>query len=161
MNKKGFLLGEETLKIVVAVICIIFLIFLLVSVYYAVTGGQKSKEAASILNGANGLTKEIERINLGGTPKPDGFFVPNPVSWYVFSFIGEDKKPNLCTGKDCLCICKNIIINIFDRQIKDCDDKGACAIVQNLKGFNKIGIDRKGIWLSIEKINGEIEIKKK
>lgn len=165
MNKKGFLLGEETVKIVVAVICIIFLIFLLVSVYYAVTGGQKSKEAAASLNGANGLAKYVESINAGAVPRADGFPVPNPVGWYIFSFVGENKKPNLCTGKNCLCICKKVLVNpfnIFDnRQIQLCDDNGACAVVENLMEFNKIGIDRKITWLLIEKINGQIEIRKK
>ncbi len=160
MNKRGFLLGEETIKIVVAVIAIVFLIALLASIYFSVTGSQKIKEAQSIVSGENGLTKEIDRINLGGEPKEQGFFIPNPSEWYIFSFTGI-KKPNLCAGDNCVCICGKVLVDIFDGQIKECDKKGVCSIVQNLKEFQQIKIEKTGVFVSINKINGIIEVNKK
>lgn len=164
-NKRGNLLPEEVLKIVIAVICIGFLIFLLVSLYFSVTGEQKKKEAeASMKDEQGGLAAEITRINNGGVPKEQGHLIPNPPGWYVFSFVGEDLKPNLCTGSNCICICENVVVNIFNwqkRQINKCDDKGSCAVVSNLKKFDKIKIGNKGTYILIKKINNEIEITRK
>ncbi len=160
MNRKGFLLGEETLKIVVAVICIVFLIYLLVSIYFSMSGAENIKFAQAIVNGEHGIAEEINRINLGGEYASQGFLVPNPSGWYIFSFAGE-KKPNLCTGQNCLCVCGNELVNIFDRQIKQCDAKGACFIVPNLKEFEKIKIEKAGTTIFIQKVNEYIEIRKK
>ncbi len=162
MNKKGNLLPEEVLKIIIAVICIGFLIFLLVSLYFSVTGGEKKKEAEASMKSENGLAKEIERINLGGETKEQGHPVLNPAGWYIFSFTGEDLKPNLCAGNNCICICENVAVNFFNpqkRQVEKCDDKGSCTSVSNLKSFEKIKIESKGkTYLLIRKINNEIEV---
>ena len=31
---------------------------------------------------------------------------PSPVGWWVFGFVSPEKKPNICSGESCLCICK-------------------------------------------------------
>jgi hypothetical protein len=157
-SKKGFLLGEETLKIIIAVICIIFLVILVTSLYFSLTGSQDSKFAEA----SKGLIfQEITRVNNGGIVNPQGLLVPNPAGWYIFSFLGNDKKPNLCAGQNCICLCRNILINIFDRQIKECDSKGTCSVVPTLKGFDKIKIENAGTFISIQKVNNQIEIAKK
>ena len=157
-NKYGFLLGEETLKIIIAVICIGFLVFLLTSLYFSLSGKQDSKYAEGSLNL---VSDEIKRINAGGEINPAGIQIPNPSGWYLFGFVGEDKKPNLCSGKNCVCICKNLLINIFDRQLKSCDSEGICSTVSNLNSFPKIKIGADGTWVSIQKLNNLIEIAKK
>ena len=152
-NKEGTtLLPEEVLKIVVAVICIGFLVFLLVSIYLSATGDQKKKQAQEIMNNANGLKAEIERINAGGETNEQGFLVANPSGWYVFSFTNGEIKPNSCAEENCICICENV---------EKCDDKGSCAVVPNLNKFESIKIEKGGIALLITKGNGEIEISRK
>jgi hypothetical protein len=158
MNKRGFLLGEETLKIIVAVVCIIFLVILVTSLYFSLTGAQDAKYAEA----SKGLIfQEITRVNNGGIPTANGTLIPNPAGWYVFSFVGGDKKPNLCAEQNCICLCRNILINIFDRQIKECDSKGTCSVVPTLISFEKIKIENSGTFISIQKINNEIQIAKK
>jgi len=164
-NKKGNLLPEEVLKIVVAVICIGFLIFLLVSLYFSLTGGQKKKEAEASMNL---ISKEIIRIDNDGEYNSQGFPVPNPSGWYIFSFTEGEIKPNLCAGENCICICENVWLNQnlpFNnwqkRQVERCDDKGSCTVVSNLKKFDKIKIEKGGIAILIGKINSEIQITKK
>jgi len=51
INKKGFLLAEETLKIVVAVISITFLIYFLTSLYFARIDGENLRKAEAVLKG--------------------------------------------------------------------------------------------------------------
>ncbi|MEK6826969.1 MAG: hypothetical protein AABX99_00615 [Nanoarchaeota archaeon] len=158
-DKRGFLLGEETLKIIIAVIGIVFLVFLLASVYFNLTGAQDKKYADASMN--NILLKEVARVNSGAEVKPEGIQIPNPAGWDLLSFVQGDKRPNSCTGQDCICLCQDIKIDIFDRQIKNCDDKGVCSVIPNLKKFDKITIGNSGTWISVQKINDEIVIAKK
>jgi hypothetical protein len=157
-NKRGFLLGEETLKIIIAVICIGFLVFLLTSVYFSFSGDQNSKYAEASLDLISG---EINRINTGGEINSEGIQIPNPSGWVLLGFAEEDKKPNLCSGENCICICKNILVDVFDRQIKSCDSKGFCSVTPSLNKFSKIKIKNDGSWILIQKINGLIEIVEK
>ncbi len=167
MNKRGDegLLPEELVRLVLAVICILALVALLVALYFTITGNQNKKYAEdSMKDEQGGLAAEIIRINNAGAPKEQGQPVPNPSGWYIFSFVGGELKPNLCTGNNCVCICESVRANIFDwkkRQVNKCDDKGSCTLVSNLKKFDKIKIERGGTALLIRKINSEIEITRK
>jgi hypothetical protein len=158
MNKKGFLLGEETVKIVIAVVCIVFLIALLVTVYLSVSGDQQSIEAKASME--NVLVKEIKGVDAGGQVRPEGILIPNPAGWSLFSFIEGDKKPNLCAGDNCICICQNTI-NLFNWQINACDKRGTCYVSSKLKKFDAIKIEKSGTPVLVQKINDFIYISKK
>src|SRR3989338_170905 len=101
MNKRGFLLAEETLKMIIAAICILFLIYFLVSLYFGKVKKQELKEAQESLSRIANITKSIERgeISIGNV---SGI---NPDGWSLFGFI-QNKKPNSCAGKPCICICE-------------------------------------------------------
>ena len=49
-NKKGFLLAEETLKIILALICIVFLVYFLVYLYFSNVDSKKLEQAKSSLD---------------------------------------------------------------------------------------------------------------
>ncbi len=161
-NKKGFLLGSETLKIIIAVVCIIFLIALLFSLYYSVTGQEKVKQAQE---SKDKISLEIARVNNGGEFLEQGIHIPNPSDWFIMSFVGEDKKPNLCTGQNCLCICEGVFLGFdpfnFNLQIKKCDKEGACRVVSNLQKFDEIEIEKNGVNVLITKTDSGIEVAKK
>jgi hypothetical protein len=159
-DKKGFLLTSEVLKIIVAVVCIGFLVYFLVSLYFANLVDEKTRIAEGVLNGDNGIGKEIERLNAGGEPDVNGFHVQGPVGWHLFSFVGVD-KPNSCLDSNCVCICSRTLINLFKNQVKKCDKNGACLPVSNLKEFSPIKISRGGIFVSINEVEEFIEIKRK
>ena len=156
-DKRGNILPEETLKIIIAVIGIIFLVFLLTSVYFSLTGAQNLKYAV-----ASGelIQNEIQRLNLGGNYSSEGILIPNPSGWNILSYTGN-KKPNSCSGEDCLCICKNILIDIFDRQLTECDKGGTCSVISGLNNFGKIKIGNSGTWLLIKKADNGFEITEK
>ena len=160
-NRRGELLTEETLKIVIAVICIIFLVILVTSIYFALSGSQDAKyaEASKTL-----ISNEITRVNNGGIPSPSGLLVPNPSGWSIFSFVSNDPKPNLCTGENCLCICERLaigIVNVDSRIAQKCDDKGTCIVIPTLEKFGEIKIENAGTFISVQKINNAITIAKK
>jgi hypothetical protein len=156
MNKKAFLLGEETLKIIIAVIAISFLIYFLVTLYYSNVNDKKVKQAEETLL----RTEEI--INGIFNEEVIEQDLVNPSGWYLFGFTA-DSKPNSCGGKNCLCICDNAWDTKegkFQRQEQKCDEKGFCLKVDNLvSGDFKINIKGDKItFISVHKIENEVVI---
>ncbi len=155
-NKRGMLLTEEVIKIVIAVIGIALLVYLLAALYYNKTTGEKLRQAEEILNGESEGSIKTAIQNLD-TINPKEILISNPTSWHVFGF-AEDKKPNSCTGKNCICICARTL-DIFDKQIKQCDKKGACLVVENLNAFEHFKIKRGELTsITISKSNNKISI---
>ncbi len=159
MNKKAFLLAEETLKIVVAVICIVFLAYFLTSLYLSKTGGEKARFANDVLNTIAG------KINL----LQDGDFfeqdIPNPQGWHLFGF-SDSVKPNSCLGENCICICPYAFDyqDRFNRQQKKCDNKGGCLVIEELRDVPldiKITGTNPLLYIKVEKDNGRVLISKK
>ncbi|VVB83470.1 Uncharacterised protein [uncultured archaeon] len=160
-NKKGFLLGEETIKIVVAVICIGFLVLLLVSIYFSLSGEEGVKQAAASME--NLVKPAINQVNSGEVElSSKEITIPNPQLWHLFSFTEGDKKPSSCLKTNCVCICMKTsdISNFFNKnaQIDQCDDKGSCYSLNTIKHFETIQIGTTGISILIKNVNGGIEI---
>ena len=123
-DRKGFLLAEETLKIIIAVICVVFLIYILVAVYNSNTSAKKIEEAKGVLLRFEEI---ISFLKEGAIESQDVF---NPKGWHIYSFMEE--RPNSCLNENCICICDNSLIEQIKSQEKKCDEKGACLIVPNL-----------------------------
>ncbi len=152
-NKKGFLLGEETIKIIIALICIVFLVYLLVSLYYSRVHEEKLRQAQSTLNGdgSSSIKTIISRVT-NGQGNIDGnsesLLIHNPKGWTIFSYAGNTAKPNSCKGKSCACICdeinslslKAISYTKEERQVLECDENGACLNIESLRSFPNIKI---------------------
>ena len=110
------LLTEQTLKIVIAVICIGFLVGFLVSLYFNSTKSQNLEFAESSLNF---LVKEIK----AGQTSVE---IYNPKGWTISSWPFEKKIPNLCSNRgweNCICICETPLLGDF---VETCDKKGIC-----------------------------------
>ncbi len=159
-NKKGILLAEETVKIVVALIAIIFLAYFLASLYFSKVNGDNMRKAEAILERIGDIINNLKESEI---QQPD---IPNPQGWYLFSFT-EDIKPNSCLGKSCICICDKILIpdNPFTgvvekRQAFECSEGGKCIGVDKIRKFGEIEIKNpKDLTIiSIKKENGEILI---
>lgn len=135
-GKKGFLLGEETLKIIIAIVGILLLVYLVVSIYY----GNKNKEKNQA---EDSLERISEEIDAGAT----SVSIYNPEGWRIVSWPYDNKIPAACSSEKwqkCLCICPGIgllgtaiAITPFsetsDEFLEVCDKKGAC--VYNKKGL--------------------------
>ena len=121
MNKKGFLLAEETLKIIIALISLGFLVYFLGALYFA---NQDSKELEQAKASLEFLVKEIndgrkEVTIFNPSPSFDNFGVVIG-AWDLISFSSGKTMPNSCSNlkwNSCLCICK---------EVDDCDEKGIC-----------------------------------
>ena len=122
MNKKGFLLGEETLKIVLAVIAIGFLVFFLVSLYSSHTQ-TKDLELAEA-----SLEHLIEGIDLGNQEIEIYNPVGGAINWFILSWPFNDFIPNTCSNvgwENCICICKGGRKG-EERFVSRCDEGGIC-----------------------------------
>jgi len=109
MNKKGFqLLSETTLKILIAVICIGFLVYLGYKIYDSVYGNEDVKKAQTFVKE---LESKINAFKSSDLTEMTYMGFP-PAGWYLKSFdIAKEGHPaNQCVGKftSCLCICSVI-----------------------------------------------------
>ena len=154
--KKGMLLTEEVLKMIIAVIGLVLLSYFLISFFYSDAKAKKQKEALSSLDE---ISQIIANIGVSG----GNVTVLQTQSWTLFGFINENKKPNSCSGQACLCICPDVLADFFDRQIKKCDKTGACLVVSNLEDFKDIKIQpykKETTNININELNGKIYITK-
>ena len=119
-NKRAMLLAEETLKIVIAVICIGFLAGFLASLYFGHKGSGDLKFADEsldyLVNGINSEETEVE--------------IYNPKGWSILSWPYDGKIPFSCSNvgwESCICICKTPFFKGTGNFLKNCDKKGLCS----------------------------------
>jgi hypothetical protein len=103
MNKRGFLLGEETVKIILAVIAILFLILFIVYLYNNFTQNK------DLTNAKSSLANLVSQINSGATQVN----IYNPPDWIIISWPqqigGTVVSFDQCTKNgwsNCLCFCQ-------------------------------------------------------
>jgi hypothetical protein len=131
MKKKGFLLAEQVVKIVIALIGLSFLLYFLSSLYFNKIDLENQEKAADYLLRSTESLKNFIENSL--SEENTEFFNPNvPNGWYLFSYTGSAEKPNRCDRKNCLCVCDNVW-DFNGAQIKQCNEKGSCLPVYNLK----------------------------
>ena len=159
------LLAEETLKTLIAVIVIVFLVYFLANLYLGKLKDDTMKKSEQLLISSDQSIKNvIESLEEGESKN----LILQRVSafgdnWHLFSFTGSEEKPNACAGKNCLCICDDVPSEILKTQANECNKNGVCAIVSNLKN-EKISVELQEDFaaeISISKQNKEVSITKK
>lgn len=158
-NKRGFLLAEETLKIVIALICIVFLAYFLIALYFGGINEVDFQQAKkTLIDSSESVKKTVDGLDEG---QMKTMFLANPIGWRFLSFT-KNPRPKSCAG-NCLCICRktNEVTDYFTKQSAKCDEKqsGICFTQQNLeqRDFN-IEMKKDLTKISIKKINGKISI---
>jgi len=96
-SKRGFLLGEFTLKTIIAVMSLVLLLYLLFSFYSSFTTNKN-------ILAAQGVLDKIEegKVVVGGGEEFI-YSLITPKNWIIGSY--EDIFVGNCIGK-CLCVCK-------------------------------------------------------
>ena len=136
-EKRGMLLVEETLKMIIAVIALGFLVYFLVSLYFSKVQGNELIQAQADVNLLNNAIKNQESSEV---------ILNNPIGWNLFSFI-EKPVLNACANENCLCVCDEVLIDSFilfdeNRQFDECNEDGACVVVKGLESFEPIEIEK-------------------
>jgi len=160
-NKKGFLLGEYTLKIIIAVLCILLLLYLLSVLYSSFTDEKNFNRAKETLDNLN--EKMVDA-------KTSAVSLPllEPNGWRLISYIGLE-KPEACT-KNCICLCEDVKTGRFkkayiwaDTQIEKCNIRGVCKNFDdkieefNIKLRNNVDIEYKDEGFVISESENENE----
>jgi len=141
MNKKGFLLAEETLKIVLAVISIGFLVYFLYALYFANQGNEELEQAEA------SLEYLIEQINFGS----ETVEIYNPeddlLTFWQIAFFDSSREyiPESCKSQkwdSCVCICgPSSLSKDEESAVKTCDTNGACGELSDIYNVNTEDID--------------------
>ena len=156
MNKKGFLLAEETLKIILAVISIGFLVYFLGALYFANQNSEKLEQAKAslefLINEINSMKEEIREVQIYN---PEGWVIsswPHKVLKGTPGFREEvNDIPNSCSNlnwENCICICEDTIA--LNLEGSDCDNKGKCMESDYSVEGDVIKIDEVPLTLNIK-----------
>lgn len=155
MNKKGMLLASETLKIVVAAICIGFLIYLLSALYFANSDKKSIEEASGQLEKIKVIINNFDSGNLSGD-----VYALAPNDWGIYSFNQGEIKPNACANVNCICFCEDVYDDFFNGQFKKCNKQSVCLANERFLEFEDIEfVDGGKTSIKISKENGRILVK--
>ncbi len=115
MNKKGFLLGEFTLKVVIAVLCILILVFLVFKIYSTLTTKPDFEQEQATLD------RVVERVRLvaGSSVERESYVLLEPRGWSLV-YDPKERPQEGCLGLKCLCLCE---------KENACDKVGVCESI--------------------------------
>jgi len=153
-RKRGFLLAEETLKLIIAVIAIGFLAYFLVSLYFSARTSEKLEQAKET------LPFLISEMKAGRTSvdiyNPDNWFLgiwPHEVEKGIIFKERKIELPKTCSNlglETCICICEK-------DSAESCDEEGICLDnEQFLIEGDSILIKDPPITLNIDQTNKRI-----
>ena len=181
MKHKGkFLIGEHTIEIIVAVLCLIILVYVGFRLYGAATTKNASEKAQAHMDQINEIIKTINN----GESKPYFLYSPNDwaiIGWPSLSFdlvsifgpttsrpgniqqYSEKDIPKTCSDKGwsrCLCICEGIESDAKSNNLASCDFSKICIKIDKElfvgdDGFIQI---ENGKWLNISLIENKLII---
>jgi len=145
MRKRGALLPEEVVKIVISLIVIALLVVLLSKLYFNSVQNKELEQAKASLENL------IEQI--GGGAEEVTIFNPEYLAIMSWPYLAEGKYPKDCSKKSCLCICNipnnhNLLFAAFNRQnvrelfIDECNTLGVC--IENPEEFVISKLDQQG-----------------
>lgn len=168
INKKGILLSEG-IRIILAVIAILLLIYLAVQLSSIFTRKSEQEQAKESMNG---LIDEIRAVE-NGQKSESQLFIESPNDWWIIAWpYKEDRrKPKQCKGDYCVCICPipdytKADVPSLDNSLDFCSSIGVCedvskktktiyeskpegTFVNIVKGFISLFKDVKNIPLDI------------
>jgi len=156
-GKSGFLLAEETIKIIIALICLVFLIYVLTSIYYSNKNSKDLKLAQASLDHlvleVDAGETEVELYN----PITNGI-APFRTHWYAFTWSNNGVFPNSCSTlgwERCVCICgfKSFSGFTLKRASETCDDRGVCKELKKdlrIKSSGSFGVIGSDIGFEIK-----------
>lgn len=148
-GKRGMLLASETLKLIIAMLCIGFLVYFLGALYFTSSGGQEKQVASDLMERIQEVFASLD----AGNNTEGNLSELTPEGWMIISYTEEDDViPNVCVGKNCLCICDEVLVDasgILDRQVSECDESGVCEVTPNLMELPDIEIEGSGSFTSI------------
>ena len=148
-DKKGILM-EETLKIIVAVVCIVALVYLAFSLYGIFTQKKLVEQARATVT--NIIDKA--RVMKEGATAP--YLVESPNKWYIviFSKGFVEKMPLQCSLiQTCLCMCEKPTVESCDGT-KTCKESAVALSTNDKEIFTR----EVPLVLNLKKLGGIVSL---
>jgi hypothetical protein len=124
-DKKAFLLGEYTLKVIIAVLALVLLVYLLFSFYSSFTGEKDLAKARATM-------QDLQEKMLDAKNEEVSLPLLEPNGWRLISY--KLGGPQECTA-NCICLCSKE--GWFSDQVEKCDSRGICKNFQEeINEFN-------------------------
>jgi hypothetical protein len=99
MRRKGNLLPEESVGVVIAVLCIVFLLIGGLEVY----GYVKNQDTENAKTAINYFDDQIKALEIGNTGR---FTIKAIPGWFIIGWSKDNPyRPDKCSLGSCLCIC--------------------------------------------------------
>ncbi len=175
-NKKAMLIGEG-LGMIIAIACILILIYAAGSLYGGITQKTKIEQAKATFDQ---IVAKIEVLEEG---EKGDYLVTSPKEWYFVVYEENQNMPSQCEGSNCLCICPSnenlekvqagwkMVDSLFYKRsegIDKCEKEGFCKNVgEKVKIREAYFIDREDItnvafvnWISFYDMPKELFFKK-
>lgn len=143
-DKKGFLLGEFTLKTIIAVLCLVLLFMLLLSIYNAF-------KDASTVRAESTLEEVISLMNKVPDKGTEKYILLEPKGW---KFVFHENGMADCIGS---CLCLHLDGGVFKKEKNVCSQAAGKVTVES--DFKISGSDEP-ISILIKKTGNEYAIKK-
>jgi len=124
MNKRGDVLGPETLKIILAVISIVALIYLAFSLYGLLANKSKIEQARATIH------EVLQKANVLEVGERTTSIITSPKDWIIISFELGNSIPE-CAGHNCLCMCEQ---EDCANKVYACEQAKQRIILQNKSG---------------------------
>lgn len=132
-NRKGKeeILGPETLKIVLAILGILILIFLMVKLYSMFTHKTDVEQAKSSLDKLSSRITTLLEIPPQTTESE--VLIESPNDWAVVAWPYGDsaEKPAKCSTQYCICLCQKPGTFSLSDYLDKCNGEGICTGVSN------------------------------
>ena len=117
-SKKAFLLGAYTLKIIIAVLCILLLVYVLFTLYSDSRNTKDLRMAKAVLEDLS------EKMMMAKQNSPQDFVVLGFRGWGLLSYSEEENMPLSCE-ESCICLCDKVE-HSDKKQVEACNEKGVC-----------------------------------
>jgi hypothetical protein len=123
-NKNANMLAEQTLKIIIAAMALLLLLYLLFALYSSFT--QKQEFAR-----AEGTLKDLGEVMLDARRKgtTETYYLTKPDGWKLLTYKTGREQPKECI-QNCLCLCEDEpgwwAFWDWDDQIAKCNKRGVC-----------------------------------
>ena len=144
MNKRGDFFTLEVLHIILAVVCLIFLVYLGASMYSILKNKQEIQQAKALQEDLAPLEKDVLDNNAQRE-----YLIIGPKNWFLTSFVAGVRAE--CNQNPCFCVCNT----------NDCKgDYSECREVK-AKGIVLLSSGSRTDYIEIDKVPMKINIIKK